>query len=56
MKILGIDVTPLILPVAEIYGGAAGTLGVGIAAKSTVSDTNVSCATDRGAAWVTSSA
>jgi muconate cycloisomerase len=26
MKILGIDVYPLILPVAEIYGGAAGTL------------------------------
>ena len=26
MKILGIEVYPLILPVAEIYGGAAGTL------------------------------
>ena len=26
MKVLAIDTYPLILPVAEIYGGAAGTL------------------------------
>ena len=26
MKVLAIDTYPLILPIAEIYGGAAGTL------------------------------